>query len=286
MSEKPTEIETNVRQETWNGLIPVVVNLAKNELNGGKTPQPYYCLLPRCSYLPLFVDEIHNHFLDSISSPSSSSASSSSSSSVQDAWFEYQGEPLRWHLFIGVLFDLYGGGGGEGLPWALTVHFQDFPSKSLVRCENTKAMKDYYFQCLKEACTLKHKSSSAVNNNLSDIEQDRLWKSVEKQLFSEFWELNTKLNHEEETECLPVKICLKNKPPIMRPIPASENITLLSLLETHLPELFPSEGEGDVVSYPKVLVQGIFVPFDFPVRWLCDHCMHPDNFLFVCVLGS
>ena len=67
-------------------------------------------------------------------------------------------------MFIGVLFDLYSGGkGGEGegggLPWGVTVHFSDFPSKSLVRCENVKVMKDHYFQCLKEACTLRHKSN-------------------------------------------------------------------------------------------------------------------------------
>ena len=41
-----------------------------------------------------------------------------------------------------------------------------------------------------------------------------------------------------------------------------------------------------MVRYPKVLVQGIFVPFDFSVRWLCEHCAHPDGFLFVCVLDE
>lgn len=39
---------------------------------------------------------------------------------------------LRWHLPIGLLYDLHGGG---KLPWTIIIHFRDFPDKELIACE-------------------------------------------------------------------------------------------------------------------------------------------------------
>mmetsp|Transcript_5341 Transcript_5341/g.6835 ORF Transcript_5341/g.6835 Transcript_5341/m.6835 type:complete len:275 (-) Transcript_5341:70-894(-) len=270
---KVSEADTNIRKEVWNGSIAVVVNLSKDEIAAQKTPAPFYCLLPRSTYLPLVSKEMEEHFKPFLSG------------NVEQIWFDFRGEPLRWHIFIGVLFDLYGGD-NPILPWPLTVHFQNFPSQILLRCES-QVLKNHYFQSLKEACMLKHKTSS-VNQNLSDVESNRLWISIEKNNFDDFWELNTKLNCL-PMENLPVRVCMKHKPPMLRPIPLTQEdgqeYSLLSLLQFLLPEKFPVS-PGGLAKYPKVLIQGIFVPFDTPLSWLTINCCHPDNFLYVCVLDS
>jgi hypothetical protein len=162
-----TEIDQSVRKEVFRGFIPVVVTLAKSETPGfvlvyfhhffsltlqlliycvfiteKKSPLPYYCLLPRCSYLPLVIDDIKAHFQSTVPSTS-------------DIWFEVNGEPLRWHLFIGILFDLHGN--QFTLPWPIVVHFQNFPT-NILRCESNEAIKNFYFQSLKEGLVIKHKA--------------------------------------------------------------------------------------------------------------------------------
>lgn len=51
-------------------------------------------------------------------------------------WLEYDGQPVRWHLPIGALFDLYMNSEVQ-LPWNITVHFGKFPATKIFRF-NTK----------------------------------------------------------------------------------------------------------------------------------------------------
>lgn len=50
-------------------------------------------------------------------------------------WLEYDGQPVRWHLPIGVLFDLYVNPEVQ-LPWNITVHFGKFPETQIFRFSN------------------------------------------------------------------------------------------------------------------------------------------------------
>ena len=65
-------------------------------------------------------------------------------SDKDEIWFEYAGEPLRWHYPIGVLFDLHGV--QDKLPWKITVHFKEFPEEILIRCSYIFVLK-YFFFC-------------------------------------------------------------------------------------------------------------------------------------------
>lgn len=53
----------------------------------------------------------------------------------QDMWLEYDGQPIKWHYPIGVLFDLYMGSDIQ-LPWNVTVHFEKFPEAHIFRFNN------------------------------------------------------------------------------------------------------------------------------------------------------
>jgi autophagy-related protein 5 len=64
------------------------------------------------------------------------------------AWFDVNGEPLRWHLPVGVLFDLYAN--TEQLPWEVTIHFRHFPVNQLIRCVGDETVRSVFFNTLKE----------------------------------------------------------------------------------------------------------------------------------------
>ena len=60
-----------------------------------------------------------------------------------DIWFEFEGNPLRLHLPIGVLYDQLKLGASEnnlvesvGPPWRLTVHFSNFPDTEILKCSS------------------------------------------------------------------------------------------------------------------------------------------------------
>jgi hypothetical protein len=110
-------------------------------------------------------------------------------------WLDYVGLPLKWHYPIGVLFDLYAS--QLSLPWSLSVHFQGFPSQTLLRCAGEETVKSHFVNSLKEVCSflrssspffshkllkanyLKHGDNSKVNA-LSLSEQNDLWEGLRK----------------------------------------------------------------------------------------------------------
>ena len=58
-------------------------------------------------------------------------------------WFEVNGAPVRWHLPVGVLFDLAATtqdpsapGGACTAPWNVTVHFDKYPDKEILKCDS------------------------------------------------------------------------------------------------------------------------------------------------------
>jgi hypothetical protein len=111
-------------------------------------------------------------------------------------------------------------------------------------------------------------------------EQEKIWESVKRTNFNEFWEVNCKLN-DRSLENIPVRICYPNKPSLLRSIPTTGNEesehTLLSMLQDILQDKF---NPGQL----KIVIQGICVPYDTSLIWLSQHCCHPDGFLYICIL--
>ena len=53
-----------------------------------------------------------------------------------EMWLSYNGIPLKWHLPIGVIMDLYNDNNEFQLPWNIVVHFHNFPSQIIMQCPN------------------------------------------------------------------------------------------------------------------------------------------------------
>jgi len=268
-----------VRKSIWQGAIPVVFTLTSNEVTALQPPEPYYLMAPRGSYLPVVAEPVRDYLLQA------------APARIDEMWFEFKGQPIKWHYPIGVLFDLLTASQLE-LPWGLTVHFQSFPSDKLMRCSSQEVVKSHYMNVLKEATHLKLGDSNKVNN-LPLSEQNDLWAGIVNLNFSQFWSINNKLQTEPlAMKYIPLRICIMGQPTIQEPVQDIEveghPRTLLSVLQELLPGLFPvASGEGEVVTNNNlVLVQGIEPPLDTPISWLYQQFSHPDNFLYVVIHPS
>lgn len=82
-------------------------------------------MIPRMSYLVAQTRDVVEYFRDA--APPFGGLQGAS------IWFEAKGVPLKWHLPVGVIWDMLCGGDVEDavLPWQITVHFQGFPHEEV-----------------------------------------------------------------------------------------------------------------------------------------------------------
>ncbi|KAK3751566.1 hypothetical protein QZH41_017776, partial [Actinostola sp. cb2023] len=226
--------DREVLREIWDGRIPVCFNLSSEEIVTVEQPEPYYVsvllLVPRLSYLMLVTDKIQRHFQRAVNQDS-----------VEEMWFEYDGQPLKWHYPIGVLFDLYGS--SASLPWNLTVHFQKFPKDELIRCSGKEAVESHFMSAVKEADSLKHKSQ--VINSMQKKDHKQLWLGLCNDKFEQFWAVNRRLmertGEDPYFKYIPFRIYQADQPfqqQLFRPIShTGEQMALSDLLKSSVPYL-------------------------------------------------
>lgn len=210
-----------------------------------------------------------------------------------EVWFEFNGAPLKWHMPVGVLFDLLCHTPTPALPWAVVVHFHAYPSGELLRCANDDAIQSLYTNSLKEANYLKHGDGGRVNK-LSLDDSTNLWSGLLRHEFDTFWSANDKLVCADvaDLKCVPLRVCERDKPttqPLFVPLDdAGRQRTLGDLLRAVFPDRFArlADSAANAGRPPLVLVQGVAPPLDTSVFWLATHLAHPDNFLYVVVRSS
>lgn len=92
------------RQLVWEGTIPICVSIDPTELPPGSDSSidSTYLVVPRISYLPLIVADVKKNLLELIlEQPALNTLND------KEFWFEYEGQPLRWHWQIGLLYDYH-----------------------------------------------------------------------------------------------------------------------------------------------------------------------------------
>ncbi|PWZ01548.1 peptidase M22, glycoprotease [Testicularia cyperi] len=92
------------RRLVWNGTIPICVTVELADLPPGSDTSidSTYLVVPRISYLPLVVAEVRRNLLELVLDQASLSTLND-----KDLWFEYDGQPLRWHWQVGLLYDYH-----------------------------------------------------------------------------------------------------------------------------------------------------------------------------------
>lgn len=212
----PSEI-SSLQKKIWAGSIPLEIRLASSECRTFDQSDPYLvslqalsypapahphthpsihpsyihceskrrantCLAalkvhcPRLSYLPALLPRLRAFFAPSLINPDVRPS---------DGWLACQGVPLKWHLPVGLLYDLYSGAepaaaaapgrsgagkrgeakgpaaagrwegeradGGEALPWRLVVRFAEWPDEQLVRLDaEGRILHDAFINSVKE----------------------------------------------------------------------------------------------------------------------------------------
>ncbi|XP_074647344.1 autophagy protein 5-like [Tubulanus polymorphus] len=259
--------DREILRELWDGCIPVCFVLSPDELYTMDHPDPYYLLIPRQSYFPLMTDKVQRHFVK-YTDPEGQT----------EMWLEYEGQPLRWHYPVGVLFDLYGS--GANLPWNITVHFKDFPEEEILHCQSREAVESHFMSTVKEADALKHRGQ--VINGMQKKDHKQLWMGLQNSKFEQFWAINRKLMEKQSDEPfkhIPFRIYQVDKPIIQRlyhtETEDGTRLTLSDLLQEMLPDTNFDNGEFQVV------IQGLNPPVNTPLHWLSEHFSYPDNFLHI-----
>lgn len=173
-------MDKEVLRDIWHGRLPLCFKLHPDDVSGMHRPEPYYMMVPRVTYFPIVLDRVvkyFNRFMDQ------------SKQAADDMWLDYEGQPIKWQHPVGLSWDLLGS--SYDLPWRLILHFSDFPTKELVRCNTKTSIKNNFISSLKEADALKHKGS--VMKNMLEKDQNQLWSSLVNDKFDQFWAINKRL---------------------------------------------------------------------------------------------
>ncbi|KAK9736625.1 Autophagy protein Apg5 [Popillia japonica] len=260
--------DREVLREIWEGKLPICFTLNPDEVSEIQQPDPFYLMVPRLSYFPLVTDKVKKYFLKFISNEKED----------QEMWLEYDGQPLKWHFPIGVLFDLFMVAQDE-LPWNITVHFEKFPAQQIFRFNNKEAMESFFMACLKEADVLKHRG--VVINGMQKKDHNQLWLGLQNDKFDQFWAVNRKLmeapGDQDHFRYIPFRCYLEDgyRQKLIKPVTEEgQKKTLNHLLQ----EVFPNK--TDV----KVRTHGIVPALNTPLQWMSEHLSYPDNFLHLCVM--
>eukprot|EP00741_Cyanophora_paradoxa_P025391 tig00000378_g24510.t1 len=216
---------------TWSGAIPCLVTLAEHELVSLNPPPPLTLMLNRLSYLPLYEAQIRAHFAEHVPP-------------IEDQlWFDFAGRPLKWHVPIGVLFDLMAG--TEDLPWKLQAHFTQFPADTLLRCAGEETARQYYMNSMKEAVYLRLGTVRPVIG-MTKQDQEALWESIKAENHERFVAAYRQLTAEGAKMPLkhvPLRVLVWGRPtaqlPIMPTDESGRERCLADALGLFLPDLFP-----------------------------------------------
>ncbi|KAI7874716.1 autophagy protein 5 [Lichtheimia hyalospora FSU 10163] len=272
-------IDDDVCRHVWNGKIAIQITLDPAEA-ADKETEPIFIEALRFSYMPLITQEIYPIFtgLGVVTNDDESNEDQS-----KQVWYDFQGQPLKWHYPIGLLYDMHDP--RPELPWQITVHFRNFPAGTLLRNPSIDTAQDMFMAMLKQADFLKHGTTKRVMN-LSKNDQTQLWQSLLSDQYEEFWKVNNNLVGvvENELRYIPLRIYLPDGCPVIQePVSYIEEgyeRSLGQVLGEILPDIFPPS-ENEHTGYP--VIHGITLPLDTPIAWASLNLSYADHFLHLIV---
>ena len=76
---------------------------------------------------------------------------------MDEMWFEFNNNALKWNVPIGVQFDALVGiqNKQKDLPWCLTFHYRGFPEEQVLKLEGLNFFKFHFINALKESHSLR-----------------------------------------------------------------------------------------------------------------------------------
>ncbi|KAE8150775.1 autophagy protein Apg5-domain-containing protein [Aspergillus avenaceus] len=233
----------SIQKGVWDGSLPLQIRLAPSESRIYDQTDPYLIASPRISYLPSLLPRLRAFFSSFLINPDSH---------PHDGWFSFEGVPLKWHLPLGLLYDLYAGAEPASkamndpddtdwdldnpdsvLPWRLTVHFSDWPDEELVRLDaDGMVMNDAFINSVKEADFLRNGTAKGIMS-LSKEDSSGLWKSVQNVDLASFQRISNILlpPPNQPFRNIPIRIFL--------PLPPDSGSPALKVVQSPIPPFIP-----------------------------------------------
>lgn len=266
---------------------------------------------PRLSYLPLLLPRLHKFFsADLIADPETVSPYS--------GYFTFEGVPLKWHLPLGLLYDVYvlstldagpENPGAARLPFQLTLHFtQGSTEKPSLPDATPVVLHDSFINSVKEADFLRSGTAKPIMT-LSAQESKALWKSAQENDLTTFSKIHNSLvpssgqlrniplrvylpsSPEHEPSKAQIKVVQSHVPPTisaasqgtpatLRAPSAGQPQTLGNALHNVLPSIFPSR-RTTMLGTP--LLHGAPVPMNAHLEELYRSACYADGWLSIVV---
>jgi len=172
----------------WKTKIPLQISLAVSDerSNNCGNSSKLHLSVPTVSYLPLISNQVRNHF-----KPENENS---------QLWFSFKGSPIRWHLPIGILSDLYRIEEKQQI-WRISAHFSDFPEE--LEDLDQSLVESSFRMSVKEADQIRTRSERT--NTFQTTDYKRLWASVKDQSLDDWRLIAEKLLTGSEDKNVPVK---------------------------------------------------------------------------------
>ncbi|KAM0721734.1 hypothetical protein Q7P37_002659 [Cladosporium fusiforme] len=196
-----------LQRRIWDGRLPLEIRLAPTDCRTYANSEPYLIQFPRLSYLAFLLPRLHAFFAPKLINPDTP---------FNEAWFEFDTVPLKWHYPVGLLYDIHSGAepadmgrrlpletsqtsitpasdSNSPLPMRLVLHYSEFPSEHLIQLDlEGRAMLDSFVNAVKEADFIRNGNARTVMG-MSKEDSDNLWKSVQAHDIDLFNSVNNKL---------------------------------------------------------------------------------------------
>lgn len=251
--------------------------------------------MPRLSYLPLLLPRLHAFFgLLLIADPATTP--------VHDGYFTYDSVPLKWHLPIGLLYDIYVLSSSpesvSPLPFKLTLHFQNGSGLNLISAQPA-VVHDAFINSVKEADFLRSGTAKPIMS-LSAADSKALWSSVQSHDLATYRRIYGSLLPQTFRN-IPIRIYLPSGPDgekasikvLQAHIPPTINTTsaagragtaaqtLGTALRGLIPSLFPSSRTPVLA---RTVLHGAVVPLTSHLEELARNAAYADGWLGIAVV--
>lgn len=236
-----------IQSDNWSGCIPIVLSLAPTSLSSPSMPSSIHVLVNRQSFLHVGLqeavmrlykfapmsfssslikreeptDDVVENSTTETKKKKNDSHNHDSQQQYPVCWFEDEDTQfaLRWHLFVGVLWDLKSTS-KKTLPWKIRLHFSQYPSSQILPMDNVlETVECFYMNSLKQALFMQY-SSSKVAMSMSKQTHEQVWDAITTNNFQLYHQVNADLqqNSAQEVNLLPIRVLVNSlKPPIQRP---------------------------------------------------------------------
>ncbi|GBF62158.1 autophagy protein [Trichophyton mentagrophytes] len=273
-----------IRQQIWEGCLPLQINLSKSECRVFDKAEPYIISFPRLSYLPFLLPRLLDFFKPYLIG--------SDPVYPYQGWFSFEGVPLKWHYPVGLLYDLY-----SSTQPSLE---QDWPDQELVGLdEQGRVMHDFFMNSVKEADFVRNGTGKSIMT-LSREDSNKLWTSIQEHSFQTFHRVNNTLlpNISTPFRNVPLRIYLpvaprSEKPSIkvvqsqFPPKISTESAgtekqiqTIGTALHSVVPSLFPDDKDTNMAT---PILHGAAVPMNAPLEEMVRCAAYADGWLNIVV---